>query len=543
MSAQSALAHHALKVTLAPAAKRLVVIDRLTLPAGLAQPGFLLNSRLRITRSSVPLDEVPVADISPTPLSIDMPVKGYRFRGAPPAGGVLTLEYEGAMDFALSDQREEYTRGFRQTTGMVSAEGVYLAGSSYWYPQFGQDLLTFDMDVTQPAGWHVVSQGTGTSGGDGGAARWVSHDPMDEIYLAGGPLTVYRDRAGEVDTFVYLHENDDALASKYLTTTAQYLDMYSRLIGPYPYGKFALVENFWETGYGMPSFTLLGREVIRFPFILHSSYPHEILHNWWGNSVFVEYDSGNWAEGLTAYLADQLVQEQRRRGADHRRASLQKYRDYVKDGRDFALTDFRSRDSAATEAVGYGKTLMTFHMLRKGIGDDRFKQVLAQMYRDFRGRRASWADVTRVSESVAGADAAGFFDQWIARPGAPSLEVRSAAVSRRGDGYTVTGTLVQSQGGPAFRVDVPVVVETEQGYATHTIAARDRTAPIGIAVTERPLALHVDPYFDLFRRLDPRETPPSISQIFGEPRMVAILSSDAPPCVRRCRPQWSVDGP
>ena len=31
--------------------------------------------------------------------------------------------------------------------------------------------------------------------------------------------------------------------------------MYNKLLGPYPYTKFALVENFWETGYGMPSFT------------------------------------------------------------------------------------------------------------------------------------------------------------------------------------------------------------------------------------------------------------------------------------------------
>ena len=50
---------------------------------------------------------------------------------------------------------------------------------------------------------------------------------------------------------------DEALAAKYLTTAAQYLEMYRGLIGPYPYGKFALVENFWETGYGMPSFTLV----------------------------------------------------------------------------------------------------------------------------------------------------------------------------------------------------------------------------------------------------------------------------------------------
>ena len=43
----------------------------------------------------------------------------------------------------------------------------------------------------------------------------------------------------------------------------------------------------------------------------------------------------------------------------------------------------------------------------------------------------------------------------------------------------------------------------------------------------RPLALQVDPSFDLFRRLDPREIPPSIGQIFGEPRLLAVVAASA----------------
>ena len=112
--------------------------------------------------------------------------------------------------------------------------------------------------------------------------------------------------------------------------------------------------------------------VIRFPFILTSSYPHEILHNWWGNSVFVDYPTGNWCEGLTAYMADHLMKEQAGQAAEYRRDTLKKYRDFVRDGRDFPLTEFRSRHSAATEAVGYGKTLMGFHMLRRQLGDEAF---------------------------------------------------------------------------------------------------------------------------------------------------------------------------
>ncbi len=67
------------------------------------------------------------------------------------------------MNFGLSDEREQYTRGFRETAGILGREGVYLAGSGFWYPSFNRELLEFTLDVQQPDGWHVVSQGNGTS--------------------------------------------------------------------------------------------------------------------------------------------------------------------------------------------------------------------------------------------------------------------------------------------------------------------------------------------------------------------------------------------
>ena len=304
----------------------------------------------------------------------------------------------------MSDAREEYTRGFRSTPGIVSKTGVYLPGASGWYPLVGRALMTFTLTVAQPATWRVVSEGAGTSRDADGRARWASTDPVDQIHIVGGPLQVTTQAAGAAQAQVYLHDADAALSSKYLAATAQYLEMYRGLIGPYPYQKFALVENFWETGYGMPSFTLLGPQIIRFPFILTSSYPHEILHNWWGNSVFVEEARGNWSEGLTAYLADHLMQEQRGEDAVYRRSTLQKYRDYVSSAQDFPLVQFRGRHSAATEAIGYGRTMMGFHALRRAVGDETFRKFLARFYRDFKGKRASFDDVRRTMEAVSGQD-------------------------------------------------------------------------------------------------------------------------------------------
>ncbi len=529
--------NHDLTVELDPAAKTLRVSDRITLPDGHNKPvEFLLNSALEITDSSVPISKVELGDVEPffgnngTSAELDVELARYRVEDV---GDGFSVTYEGVFHFGLGDQKEEYSRGFRQTTGIVGEEGVYLAGGSFWIPRFDDRLVSFELIAairraggapTKPD-WHVISQGSGTSRGDDGRARWSSGGPMDEIYLVGGPVEVYRDQAGAVETLVYLRRSDDALAGKYLGATAQYLEMYRELLGPYPYGKFALVENFWETGYGMPSFTLLGPRVIRFPFILHSSYPHEILHNWWGNSVFVDYQSGNWCEGLTAYLADHLIKEQRGQGELYRRDTLQRYRSYVREGDDFPLVDFRSRHSGATEAVGYGKTMMGFHMLRRALGDEVFLSALRDVYRKHRGRKASFEDLRRSFEKVSGEDAdlGRFFTEWTTRAGAAALELTVDRVSRGDAGYRVSGRIAQTQKPEPFVLDVPLALQTATGLETSVVRLEGRGTTFSLESADRPVALLADPAFDLFRLLDPREIPPSIGQIFGEPEILAIL--------------------
>ena len=525
---------HALKVSIDPAKHHLSVSDDLRLPAGAARDvDFLLNASLEVTRSSPPAREVPLGDVAPFfgNNGVSEPgktVRLKRYRVSVPAGGAgLSLSWEGVVNDPLSDPKEQYTRGFRETSGIIGPEGIYLAGSTFWLPIVDGGLLAFTMEVGAPQGWHLVSQGNGTSRGEDGVARWDSSGPVDEAYLVGGPLTRYREAAGKVEALAFLREKDDALAAKYLAATSQYLGLYQTLIGAYPYGKFALVENFWETGYGMASFTLLGPQVIRFPFILNSSYPHEILHNWWGNSVFVDYGSGNWCEGLTAYLADHLIQEQRGKGDEYRRSTLQKYRDYVKEGRDFPLTEFRSRHSAATEAVGYGKALMGFHMVRRELGDETFRKVLRRFYQDFRGKKATFADFRKTSEAVAGKDLRPQFDDWVTRPGAAELALVGTKVLPDGDAWRVEGVLKQSQGGRPFRLSVPIAVQTVKGAVAEDLLFDGPEARFSVRVTAPPLSLQVDPLFDVFRRLDPRETPPSLGQIFGDPKVLALLPSES----------------
>lgn len=536
-AAAVAVVQHDMNITLMPLEGQIEVVDRITLPnekgADLHEHTFALGAWLE------PVIEDSAATLNLVAHQRD-DIRLFRIRLA-----------EGERAFTLRYRGEP--KGPRaERAAMISEQGVYLDARSVWYPSFDDELISFSMVVAAPEGWRSVSQGeryTSTAKGGKPMQGWREEHPQEDIYLVAAPFHEYHKASPVAHAMVLLRQADPELAQRYLGATVHYLKLYSGLLGPYPYTKFALVENIPQTGYGMPSFTLLGSRLIRLPFILHSSYPHEILHNWWGNGVYIDYESGNWSEGLTAYLADHLMNEQRGRGADYRRAALQKYADYVDQGRDFPLTQFRARHDEATQAVGYNKTLMLFHMLRRRVGDERFIEGLRRFYRDHRFQRASFTDLRHAFEAVSGVDLAEHFNQWVRRTGAPALAVHDAQGKQGQGAYLVQAVLEQTQSGAPYVLNIPVAITLQdkaQAFETEVHMSAKRET-IRVRVPARPLLLEIDPAFDLFRRLDRREVPPSLGQVFGAERMMIVLPASAPKAFteayRQLAQAWSGTSP
>lgn len=528
--------HHDMQITLEPDTHRLDVVDTITFASPLqpdSQIDFVLHAGL-----SVQMDgQVGRLEKISTPQIIKgaghaVPQQMYRLSVASDTTQV-TLKYSGEIYHPMSSTGGEYARSFNETPGVIDTGGVFLAHASFWYPVFGNGPISFKLDVSMPPGWKAVSQGRRIEE-DLSKQRsrivWAEQAPQEEIYLIAAEFSEYRKSAGAVEAQAFLREPDPALAQRYLDVTAQFIEMYRQLIGPYPYAKFALVENFWETGYGMPSFTLLGPKVIRLPFILYSSYPHEILHNWWGNGVYVDYEKGNWAEGLTSYLADHLFKEQRGEGAAFRRGILQNYTDFVLEGKDFPLSSFTARHSSVSEAIGYGKTQMLFHMLRQSIGDEAFVKGLHRLYRQYKFKKASFTDLEEVFEGASDTDLEELFKQWVQGVGAPKLEISHVAAEQAGTEWNLDVRLSQIQDGPAYQLNVPLAITLEghnQAYQTSiSMDAKDITTSLRLPA--EPLRIDVDPEFDIFRRLERAEIPPALSQAFGAEKALLVLPAQAP---------------
>jgi hypothetical protein len=449
-----------------------------------------------------------------------------------PAARRIELRWSGtlvALDRSL-DHRDTLAYGAPAS----GPEGTYLPSGSGWYPAVDGSLERYRLALDLPAGQRGLVAGRLVEEREAGGRYRVRFDfprPSEGIALMAGPYRIEQRRlrtaAGSyVRLRTYFHPEIAELARGYLDSIAGYLDLYERWIGAYPFSEFSVVSSPTPTGFGMPTLTYLGIDVLRLPFIRTTSLGHEVLHNWWGNGVYPDYAHGNWAEGLTTFMADYAYRE--REGDQAATAArLAWLRDYASmpPGDDSALARFTSRTHGASQVVGYNKAAMVFFMLREVIGAATFDAGVRRFWREQRFRVASWDDLRSAFERASGRDLASFFDQWLLRAGAPDLRIAHARAVPTITGWRLEVTL--AQGAPAYVVSVPLVIRAIQssgGEITQRVEFRGERDTVALDMPHEPLTVVLDPDFRVFRKLAAAEAPPILRQamLTGSPMMFAL---------------------
>ncbi|MEW6412119.1 MAG: hypothetical protein AB1483_06535 [Candidatus Zixiibacteriota bacterium] len=411
-----------------------------------------------------------------------------------------------------------------EVTGTILDKGAYLSSDAYFYPQGSEDLVAFKLTADVPEKWEAVSDGnklsSETAGGRkvqtwgnpykcDGATFFASHFEVGTLGIEDG-----------VSVTCYFFPEDVALMNNYLSASANYIRMYNDLIGPYPFKNFSVVENFFPTGYGMPGWTLLGQQVLRLPFIIRTSLGHEVLHNWWGNSVYVDYDRGNWCEGATVYGADYRykLSEAPDEALDYRKDILKQYISYVNAENDFPLRAFKSRTSPDTRTIGYNKAMMVYHMIEEQIGSDAFFAAWKLIYNRNLGKKVSWEDWIAAFEETSGQKIYYIIPQWIDRAGAPKLDVAVIESKHKPEKKTYEVKLQLGQmPGDKYLLQVPIRFSGTDYVFDTTVTLRDDKTTFKFKVPDVATSVEVDPDYHLFRRLYPEEVEPVVSAILGNP--------------------------
>ncbi|MCL4802582.1 MAG: hypothetical protein KJ025_23545 [Burkholderiales bacterium] len=453
------------------------------------------------------------------------------------AARTVAMRWRGTL--APLDRSLDHRQTLGHAAAVAGAEGTFLPAASAWYPTVvGRDgplRASYRVALDLPERERGLVPGRLVEeraiAGRYRATFEFTH-PAEGIDLMAGSYrvdsrTVPSAAGGTVVLRTYFHAGIADLAPAYLDAVRGYLDLYEAWIGPYPYTEFSVVSSPTPTGFGMPTLAYLGERVLRLPFIRATSLGHEVLHNWWGNGVYPDWARGNWSEGLTTFMADYTYKE--RESADAaREMRLAWLRDLaaVPQGEDRALAAFISRTHGTSQIVGYHKAAMLFLMLRDDIGTAAFDAGVRRFWAEHRFRVASWQDLRGAFEAASGAELAGFFAQWLERPGVPA--VRIAGAERRGAGDTHAISLTLEQDAPAYALRMPLRVHTRAGEETRVLDLREARQTFELKVDARPLALELDPDFRVLRRLADAEAPPILRQAMVAPRAaVAVLDPDA----------------
>ena len=546
--------HHALSVELIPATHELVASDLIELEVDpqVTSVTFSLVHTLHVEaiamrmhaisggQSSqdevVPFTTVRLPETRVQRIVVSLP-KDHGRRVA------LVMSYRGQINDPPREPRHLRFVTPSETAGHIGMEGVYLSGESRWYPDVSGSFGTYRVTAQVPLGWTVVASGRkeGETANSGKTSSiWIVQDQSEAFTLVANKFVTtsreWKSPTGQrVELQTHFFPDNAGLADEYLDATARYLEAYVGILGSYPFDKFAVVENFFASGLGLPSFTLLGSGSIKRHYIQPYALGHEIVHSWIGNSVFNRDDHGNWVEGMTTYLANYYWHEVTQdvpQAFEQRRMMLDGYNLYVTPETDYAVSQFLRKHDEKDNAIGYQKSAFVFHLLRQAIGDEPFWRGVKTFVSSYRNRPADWKSIEEVFARESGQDLRWFFEQWVEQPGAPRVSLRDAhARLMKGEGgeeaWRLTVQIEQAE--KSFRMTIPLRIVMKESTDIKSITlSRSRTNVAELVLPSQPLRVELDPQLMTFRRLTRHQLPPMLNVYVTDPRKTVVRAFSDP---------------
>jgi aminopeptidase N len=283
------------------------------------------------------------------------------------------------------------------------------------------DKAAYRFRVTVPDGLDVAANGllSGTTPGDG-VTTWV-YDAPDQMASYLVQLVIadldFTESAGPNGLPVRHAFDADlgGLAEGPMGLTAEMIDAYDDLFGPYPFVAYGAVVVDEPLGYALETQTIsiFGPDSASSETVI----AHELAHQWFGDAVSPATWQDIWLnEGFATY-AELLWQEHRGSGGPDEFAAA--YRGGS------SLLDLPPGDPGPDElfaATVYDRGALTLYVLDRTVGRDTFLAILSTWLERYDGSSASTADFETLAEEVSGQELTAMFDAWLRAPEMPALD-------------------------------------------------------------------------------------------------------------------------
>jgi aminopeptidase N len=296
------------------------------------------------------------------------------------------------------------------------------ADSVYFYLTLHDTLLAGSNGVLK----RVVPLGNGKK-----RMEWESATPI-AYYLISFSVANYLDYSfmastadGDsvlVQNYIYNDSSYFRANKENIDATADMIELFSKIVGPYPFRNEKYGHCIAPLGGGMEHQTMTTLGDFGFRLVAH-----ELMHQWFGNNVTCSDWRDIWVnEGFASYGEYLAYEGLQHGGAGEWLVETHEYALSAKEGSIYIPLDqidnvYRIFDYPLT----YRKGATIIHMLRHELkSDELFFKVLTDFQSLFGDSVATAGDFKHVAEMNSGRDFGYFFDQWYYGQGYPYLDFK-----------------------------------------------------------------------------------------------------------------------
>ena len=447
--------------------------------------------------------------------------------------GLLRIDHPGRPGIYDTITVEIMARG-TPADGLILGDNVHGEPSAFadnwpnrarfWFPSndHPSDRATVTFTVHAPEGRRVVANGVRTvgprladptrTGGIEGLFtwRWESWVPIPPHLMVIGvsdfevidhglgacgrsPASPRDDRCVAVSAWTF--PQDAEHGKRTFAQSARMLDFYSGLFGPYPFEKLANVQAATRFG-GMENASTIfySQQAVAQGRDLEGTLAHEIVHQWFGNSVTPADWPHLWlSEGFASYFGpyfreatmDEAGFQSALAAARNRYFASEVTGRPIVDRAPANLLDLLNENS-------YEKGALVLHMLRWVMGDQAFFNGVNRYYQRHAGGTVETEDFQRAMEATWGDTLEWFFRQWVRSPGYPEYRT-----SWRWNASTRSAEVlvVQTQDGswPTYRMPIELEFRLDGGVHRVMRWVDGREWVVSIPLPQQPTEMRFDP--------------------------------------------------
>jgi aminopeptidase N len=437
-------------------------------------------------------------------------------------------EYELVFRYFVSDPVDGIYRNApdpegapRGGTTQIWTQGQ-IDGARHWFISHDEpdERLTTELIVDVPAGNAVISNGALIDEqlrGDRAVYHWRTEKPHAPylVTLVIGDFETVEDSWFGLPVRYHVPRGHADDARRTFARTGRMIGVFEAFTDEkYPWEKYdqVVVRNFGARGMENTSVatyyeTCLLDERALLDGDMDGLVAHELAHQWFGDYITCKSWDQIWLnEGFASYLTTIWFEERDGREA-YEAEIVETYesarsRDSVESAHAMTSNVWERPGQVFGRAANpYSKGSAVLHMIRMMLGDEAFRQGLAEYVNRHALDVVETADLRQAFEDVSGRNLRPLFDQYVDGYGIPELDVTlSWDEPTRELLVSVEQTQTISDRTPAFRFVLPIVAVMGDESREFRLEVSERRLTRRFTLNGRPDMVMIDPHLSVLHK-------------------------------------------